>query len=493
MPPGPRVRHHARVTTTRPTTSGPQPATPDRAGPLVVVGDGHLARTVCAGLAARGRAVLHLGAPDDATLRTAMGAPAADGRPDPAGAGRLCSGVAVLLHDDHAALRWTLAAAHVDPGVPLVSSVFDATVAASCAGCSRARASRRRATSSPPRWPDRASAAASSRRARGRSTTPAAGAAAAAPSCGARVTGSSPRSGPRPAPSAGPRPAGGSPASCDRTTPAAGSCSAGSPGSSPCCSPTGPTWRPGCTTGSRCPCSTPPGSSRPSARPPRPRTTAPTSSASPSRSSSRSSSPPPSPPASSSGSSGTGSSGSVGRRTLPRRGHVVVVGLGQVGLRLCQELRGLGLPVVAVERSADAPAVRIARRQRIPVLIADGQDRAVLERLALGRARALAAVGSDDLDNVAVAVAAQAVAPDVRVVLRAASTRRSPRRARSCRSGRPATSRPPPAPGSSRRSSASSRAGSSRRPAARGSTCTGRAGRAGRRRSRDAAPTPSTA
>lgn len=111
--------------------------------------------------------------------------------------------------------------------------------------------------------------------------------------------------------------------------------------------------------------------------------------------------------------------GLVGTRALPRSGHVVVVGLGQVGLRLCQELRRLGVAVVGVERDAAAPNLRIARTLGIPVVIAHGGDRAVLERLRLHRAQALAAVGSDDLDNVAVAVTAHAVAPGTRVVLRA--------------------------------------------------------------------------
>lgn len=111
--------------------------------------------------------------------------------------------------------------------------------------------------------------------------------------------------------------------------------------------------------------------------------------------------------------------GIVGRRALPRRGHVIVVGLGQVGFRLCQELTALGVPVVGVERSAAAPGVRLARTLRIPVVVGDAEDRAVLERVGLGRARALAAVGSDDLDNLAVAVTARAVAPATRVVLRA--------------------------------------------------------------------------
>jgi len=111
--------------------------------------------------------------------------------------------------------------------------------------------------------------------------------------------------------------------------------------------------------------------------------------------------------------------GLVGARALPRSGHVVVVGLGQVGLRLCQELQRLGVTVVGVERDPQAPNLRIARALGLPVVVAHGGDRAVLERLRLHRALALAAVGSDDLDNIAIAVAAHGVAPDTRVVLRA--------------------------------------------------------------------------
>lgn len=109
----------------------------------------------------------------------------------------------------------------------------------------------------------------------------------------------------------------------------------------------------------------------------------------------------------------------LGSRTVPRSGHVIVVGLGQVGIRLCEELRAQGVPVVGVERDGLAPQLRLARGLGIPVVIGQGADRSVLQRLGLGRSRALAAVSSDDLDNVAVAVAVTAVAPETRVVLRA--------------------------------------------------------------------------
>ena len=109
----------------------------------------------------------------------------------------------------------------------------------------------------------------------------------------------------------------------------------------------------------------------------------------------------------------------VGPRAVPRRNHVIVAGLGQVGLRLCLNLRAFGIPVVAVERNADADGVRLARSYQIPVVIGHAGDRGLLNSLNLRAARSVAAVGSDDLDNIAIAVAAHGVSEDTYVVLRA--------------------------------------------------------------------------
>lgn len=109
----------------------------------------------------------------------------------------------------------------------------------------------------------------------------------------------------------------------------------------------------------------------------------------------------------------------VGPRSVPWRGHVVLSGLGQVGLRVGQLLRELHVPCVIVERTAAARNLPQARASRLPVVIGDAAERAVLERVGLRRARALAALGSDDLDNVAVVISALALAPGVQTVLRA--------------------------------------------------------------------------
>jgi len=110
--------------------------------------------------------------------------------------------------------------------------------------------------------------------------------------------------------------------------------------------------------------------------------------------------------------------GLIGRRAVPRRDHVVVVGLGQVGLRLCLTLRACGIAVVAVEPDEDGENVGLARNAGLPVAIGRGADTSLLGRLSLPKARAVAAVTSDDLENISVAMAARAVHDEVRVVLR---------------------------------------------------------------------------
>ncbi|MGH2898078.1 MAG: NAD-binding protein, partial [Solirubrobacteraceae bacterium] len=108
-----------------------------------------------------------------------------------------------------------------------------------------------------------------------------------------------------------------------------------------------------------------------------------------------------------------------GRRRVPRSDHVVVVGLGQVGLRLCLLLRELGTPVVAIESNPEADYVARAKDAGIPVVIGRGGSGFVLRRLSLRRARALAAVTSDEVENIAIVVAAHGEREELRTLLRA--------------------------------------------------------------------------
>src|SRR5215204_6931622 len=114
--------------------------------------------------------------------------------------------------------------------------------------------------------------------------------------------------------------------------------------------------------------------------------------------------------------------GLLGRRAVPRSDHVVVVGLGEVGLRLALLLRRCGISVVAIDEREEGETVGHAKELGVPVVIGRGADPSLLKRLSLERALALAAVTGDDLDNIAVTLAARALAPELRLVLRAGSS-----------------------------------------------------------------------
>jgi hypothetical protein len=108
----------------------------------------------------------------------------------------------------------------------------------------------------------------------------------------------------------------------------------------------------------------------------------------------------------------------VGRCAAPARHHVLLVGFGQVGFRLAQQLRARGVAVLGVERDPDAPCVRLARAAGVPVAIGRGDDRQTLIRVGIRTCAAVAAVTSTDLVNVAVGLAASDLSPGIPLVLR---------------------------------------------------------------------------
>ncbi|MDQ4048466.1 MAG: NAD-binding protein, partial [Actinomycetota bacterium] len=109
----------------------------------------------------------------------------------------------------------------------------------------------------------------------------------------------------------------------------------------------------------------------------------------------------------------------VGSRSVPRKDHVVVVGLGNVGLRLCLLLRELGIRVLAIDADESNYNITRAKDYGVPVVLGRGGDHFVLRRLALKRARALAAVTSDEVENIAIVGAALGIREDLRTLLRA--------------------------------------------------------------------------
>jgi len=91
---------------------------------------------------------------------------------------------------------------------------------------------------------------------------------------------------------------------------------------------------------------------------------------------------------------------SLGRQKITAlRGHVLVIGLGTVGLRVAQELHAAGSEVVVIEKDEHNRHLGQVRALGVPTVIADATQPEVLRSVRLSAASAVAVLTSDDLAN----------------------------------------------------------------------------------------------
>jgi len=91
---------------------------------------------------------------------------------------------------------------------------------------------------------------------------------------------------------------------------------------------------------------------------------------------------------------------SLGRQKITaQRDHVLVIGLGTVGLRVVRQLHEAGRDVVVVEKDEHNRHLGQLRALDVPVLIADATLPETLASARLGTASAVAVMTSDDLVN----------------------------------------------------------------------------------------------
>ncbi|MDG4768315.1 NAD-binding protein [Solwaraspora sp. WMMD406] len=107
-----------------------------------------------------------------------------------------------------------------------------------------------------------------------------------------------------------------------------------------------------------------------------------------------------------------------GRTQTERHGHVVVVGLGNVGTRVMWQLHDLGIEVVAVDRDPDSRGAAVARDLGIPLIIGDGSQEETLRDASVANCRALVVVSTDDVTNLQAALYGREINSHLRIVLR---------------------------------------------------------------------------
>jgi Trk K+ transport system NAD-binding subunit len=87
------------------------------------------------------------------------------------------------------------------------------------------------------------------------------------------------------------------------------------------------------------------------------------------------------------------------QKIVALRGHVLVIGLGSIGLRVARRLHDAGREVAVIEKDEHNRHLRQVRALRIPVMIADATLPEVLASARLADASAVAVLTSDDLAN----------------------------------------------------------------------------------------------
>ncbi|WP_431973023.1 NAD-binding protein [Micromonospora haikouensis] len=108
----------------------------------------------------------------------------------------------------------------------------------------------------------------------------------------------------------------------------------------------------------------------------------------------------------------------TGRIQPARSGHVVVVGLGNIGTRVMAQLNDFGVEVVAIDKDPDARGASLAHRLGVPVVIGDAGREETLRSASVETCQALVVVSTDDDVNLRAALNARGLTPDLRVVLR---------------------------------------------------------------------------
>ena len=97
--------------------------------------------------------------------------------------------------------------------------------------------------------------------------------------------------------------------------------------------------------------------------------------------------------------------------------HVIVCGLGRMGIMVAREMAERKVPVVAIEK--DLEACRQADAMQLLCVMGDAADEETLQKAGIEKARSLVAVLRSDADNVYIALTARQLRPDLFIVARA--------------------------------------------------------------------------
>jgi voltage-gated potassium channel len=100
------------------------------------------------------------------------------------------------------------------------------------------------------------------------------------------------------------------------------------------------------------------------------------------------------------------------------RNHVIILGVGHVGLRIARTLVAMGFDVVGIDHKAKPDVDKELSELGVPLIIDDGRSQEVLEKAGLRYAQSFLACTSSDQTNLEAVMRARDLNPDIRIVSR---------------------------------------------------------------------------
>lgn len=100
------------------------------------------------------------------------------------------------------------------------------------------------------------------------------------------------------------------------------------------------------------------------------------------------------------------------------RNHIVVLGVGHVGLGVVRTLVDMGFEVVAIDTKVTPELDQELARLNVPIIVGDGRTEGVLEKARIKHADAFMACTSIDYVNLEAIMRARDMNPDARIVAR---------------------------------------------------------------------------
>jgi voltage-gated potassium channel len=100
------------------------------------------------------------------------------------------------------------------------------------------------------------------------------------------------------------------------------------------------------------------------------------------------------------------------------RNHVIILGIGHVGLRVTRALAQMGFEIVAIDQKATQAVDDELSDLGVPLILGDGRLPATLDKAGLRYAQSFIIATSNDFLNLEVTMRARDMNPDIRIVVR---------------------------------------------------------------------------